>query len=67
METILHSNEQCNLKKCQFCVSLFIGVHLYHSQVQNPVGITAVGYIELYRNLIYVCEYVKPQFLTLVL
>jgi len=37
------------------CVSV-IGVHLYHSQVQNPVGITAVGYIQLYRNLMCVCE-----------
>jgi len=48
-------------------VCLFIGVHLYHSQVQNPVGITAVGYIQLYHNLLCVCEYVKHQFVTLVL
>jgi len=52
------------LKKCQFCVSLFIGVHLYHSQIQNPFGITAVGYNQLYYNLMCVCEYVQHQFIT---
>jgi len=48
------------------CVSV-IGVHLNHSQVQNPVGITAVGYIQLYCNLMCICEYVKHQFITLIL
>jgi len=42
-------------------------VYLYHSQVQNPVGITAMGYIQLYLNLMCVFEYVKHQFVTLVL
>jgi len=43
---MLHTNTHCNLKNVNF-VCLFMGVHLYHSEVQNPVGITAVGYIQL--------------------
>ena len=46
---------------------LFIGVYLYHSQVQNPVSITPMGYIQLYRNLMCVFVYMKHQFVTLVL
>jgi len=66
METILHANEQRNFKNVNF-VCLFTGVYLYHSQVQNPVGITAMGYIQLYHNLMGVFEYMKHQFVTLVL
>jgi hypothetical protein len=66
METILHANEQHNFKHVNF-VCLFTGVYLYHSQVQNPFGITAMGYIQLYLNLMCVFEYVKHQFVTLVL
>ena len=66
METILHANEQCNFKNVNF-MCLFIGVYLYHSQVQNPVSITPMGYIQLYRNLMCVFVYMKHQFVTLVL
>jgi hypothetical protein len=66
METILHANEQCNFKNVNF-VFLFTGVYLYHSQVQNPVGLTAMAYIQLYHNLMCVFEYVKHQFVTWVL
>jgi hypothetical protein len=66
METILHANAHCNLKYVNF-VCLFAGIHLFHSQVQNPFGITAVWCIQLYHNLMCVFEYVKHLFVTLVL
>ena len=48
-------NSVIKKKMSILCVSL-IGVHLYYSQVQNPVATTAVGYIQLYHNLMCVCE-----------